>query len=123
MGRKCNESRRACARRLSSGRDRRKLGGKLRRGYQPRRLGRGEPNNSKKGGDENRIGRRGRRDRAVPTDASGHRPEPEFDRLRNILRAFNDQFSTLFTDAGRAPKRIPDDIAPKVTAYAAYQNA
>jgi type I restriction enzyme, R subunit len=59
----------------------------------------------------------------VPTDAHGHRPEPELDRLSNILKTFNDQFSTLFTDADRVAKRIRDDIAPKVAADAAYQNA
>jgi hypothetical protein len=59
----------------------------------------------------------------VPTDAHGHKPEPELDRLSNILKQFNDQFSTLFADADRVAKRIRDDIAPKVAADAAYQNA
>ena len=36
---------------------------------------------------------------------------------------FNDNFGTLFTDADRVAKRIRDDIAPKVAADAAYQNA
>jgi type I restriction enzyme R subunit len=59
----------------------------------------------------------------VPTDAHGHKPEPELDRLSNILKTFNEQFSTLFTDTDRVAKRIRDDIAPKVAADAAYQNA
>jgi type I restriction enzyme R subunit len=59
----------------------------------------------------------------VPTDAPGHKPEPELDRLSNILRTFNEQFGTLFTDSDRVAKRIRDDIAPKVAADAAYQNA
>jgi type I restriction enzyme R subunit len=59
----------------------------------------------------------------VPTDAHGHRPEPEMDRLSNILKTFNEQFGTLFTDTDRVAKRIRDDIAPKVAADAAYQNA
>ena len=59
----------------------------------------------------------------VPTDAGGRRSEPELDRLSNILRTFNEQFGTLFTDADRVAKRIRDDIAPKVAADAAYQNA
>ena len=59
----------------------------------------------------------------VPTDVSGHRPEPELDRLSNILKSFNEQFGTLFTDTDRVAKRIRDDIAPKVAADAAYQNA
>ncbi|MEO7853474.1 MAG: hypothetical protein ABIR94_14660 [Rubrivivax sp.] len=59
----------------------------------------------------------------LPTDASGHRPEPELDRLSNILKAFNENFGTLFTDADRVAQRIRDDIAPKVAADKAYQNA
>ena len=59
----------------------------------------------------------------VPTDGGGRKPEPELDRLSNILKTFNEQFGTLFTDADRVVKRIRDDIAPKVAADAAYQNA
>ncbi len=59
----------------------------------------------------------------VPTAAGGRKPEPELDRLSNILRTFNEQFGTLFTDSDRVAKRIRDDIAPKVAADAAYQNA
>jgi type I restriction enzyme R subunit len=59
----------------------------------------------------------------VPTDAGGRKSEPELDRLSNILKMFNDNFGTLFTDSDRVAKRIRDDIAPKVAADAAYQNA
>ncbi len=59
----------------------------------------------------------------VPTDAAGHKPEPELDRLSSILKAFNEQFGTLFDDADRVSRRIRDDIAPKVAADAAFQNA
>jgi type I restriction enzyme, R subunit len=59
----------------------------------------------------------------VPTDTHGHKTEPELDRLSNILKTFNEQFGTLFTDTDRVAKRIRDDIAPKVAADAAYQNA
>ena len=59
----------------------------------------------------------------VPTDVHGHKAEPELDRLSNILKTFNEQFGTLFTDTDRVAKRIRDDIAPKVAADAAYQNA
>ncbi|EAR22159.1 type I restriction endonuclease subunit R [Nitrococcus mobilis] len=59
----------------------------------------------------------------VPTDAAGHKGEPELDRLSNILKTFNEQFGTLFTDTDRVAQRIRDDIAPKVAADAAYQNA
>jgi type I restriction enzyme R subunit len=59
----------------------------------------------------------------VPTDSHGHKPEPEIDLLSNILKTFNDQFGTLFTDADRVARRIRDDIAPKVAADEAYRNA
>ena len=41
------------------------------------------------------------------------------DRLSNILKSFNEQFGTLFTDTDRVAKRIRDDIAPKVADAAA----
>jgi type I restriction enzyme, R subunit len=59
----------------------------------------------------------------VPTDGGGSKPEPELDRLSNILKVFNEHFGTLFTDADRVAKRIREDIAPKVAADEAYQNA
>lgn len=59
----------------------------------------------------------------VPTSAGGHKLEPELERLSNILKSFNDQFGTLFTDADRVVKRIREEIAPKVAADQAYQNA
>jgi type I restriction enzyme, R subunit len=59
----------------------------------------------------------------VPVEGGGHKREPELDRLSNILKAFNDHFGTLFTDADRVARRIKDDIAPKVAADPAYQNA
>jgi type I restriction enzyme R subunit len=59
----------------------------------------------------------------VPTEAGGRKSEPDLDRLSNILKTFNEHFGTLFTDTDRVAKRIRDDIAPKVAADAAYQNA
>jgi type I restriction enzyme, R subunit len=59
----------------------------------------------------------------VPTEGGGHKPEPELDRLSSIIKTFNESFGTLFGDADRVAKRIRDDIAPKVTADEAYQNA
>jgi type I restriction enzyme R subunit len=59
----------------------------------------------------------------VPTDAVGRKSESDLDTLSNILKTFNEQFGTLFTDTDRVAKRIRDDIAPKVAADAAYQNA
>ena len=58
----------------------------------------------------------------VPEGEGGKRV-PELDRLSNILKTFNERFGTLFTDADRVVKRIRDDIAPKVAADKAYQNA
>jgi type I restriction enzyme R subunit len=59
----------------------------------------------------------------LPTDGGGRKPVPELDRLSNILKTFNESFGTLFTDGDRVAKRIRDDIAPKVAADKAYQNA
>lgn len=59
----------------------------------------------------------------VPMERSGGKREPELDRLSNILRAFNENFGTLFTDSDRVVRRIRDDIAPKVAADPSYQNA
>lgn len=59
----------------------------------------------------------------VPVEGGGHKGEPALDRLSQILKTFNDNFGTLFTDGDRVAKRIREDIAPKVAANAAYQNA
>jgi type I restriction enzyme, R subunit len=59
----------------------------------------------------------------VPTEGGGHKGQPELDRLSNILKTFNDNFGTLFTDGDRVAKRIREDIAPKVAADLTYQNA
>lgn len=60
----------------------------------------------------------------VPTDGGGHRPEPELDRLSNIIRSFNDLFGNInWQDADRIRRLIANDIPNKVAANAAYQNA
>ena len=59
----------------------------------------------------------------VPVEGGGHKGQPELDRLSQILKTFNDNFGTLFTDGDRVAKRIREDIASKVAANAAYQNA
>lgn len=59
----------------------------------------------------------------VPIEGGGHKQQPELDRLSNILKGFNEQFGTLFTDGDRIIQRIRDDIAPKVAADEAFQNA
>ena len=59
----------------------------------------------------------------VPVEGGGYKRDPEMDRLSNILKTFNEHFGTLFTDADRVARRIREDIAPKVAADTAYQNA
>jgi type I restriction enzyme, R subunit len=59
----------------------------------------------------------------IPVSIGGGKGEPEMDHLSNILQSFNDQFGTLFSDSDRVLKRITEDIAPKVAADTAYQNA
>jgi type I site-specific restriction-modification system R (restriction) subunit len=60
----------------------------------------------------------------VPTSGGGHKPEPELDRLSNIIKSFNDQFGNVaFTDRDRVHRLITQDIPAKVAADAAYQNA
>jgi type I restriction enzyme, R subunit len=60
----------------------------------------------------------------VPTTGGGHRPEPELDRLSNILQTFNDQFGNIpWSDADRVHKLITEEIPERVAADAAYQNA
>lgn len=55
--------------------------------------------------------------------AAGRKPEPTLNKLSAILNTFNDQFGGLFSDADRVVQRIVNDIAPKVAADQAYQNA
>ena len=60
----------------------------------------------------------------VPTDAGGHRTDPEIDRLSNIIRGFNDLFGNLnWGDSDRIAKRVAIEIPEKVSANVAYQNA
>ncbi len=60
----------------------------------------------------------------VPTVGGGHKPEPELDRLSNIIKAFNDQFGNIpWTDADRVRKLITEEIPARVAADTAYQNA
>jgi type I restriction enzyme R subunit len=60
----------------------------------------------------------------VPTAGGGRKPEPELDRLSNILKAFNDQFGNIpWSDADRVHRLITEDIPNRVAADTAYQNA
>lgn len=60
----------------------------------------------------------------VPTTAGGFRPEPEVDRLSNIIRTFNDTFGNIgWTDEDRVRQLITEEIPARVAADAAFQNA
>jgi type I restriction enzyme, R subunit len=60
----------------------------------------------------------------VPTTGGGRMPEPEVDRLSNILRMFNDQFGNIeWKDADKIRQVIAEEIPTKVAADKAYQNA
>ena len=59
----------------------------------------------------------------VPTSGGGRKPEAVMDKLSNIIKSFNEQFGSLFSDTGRMEKRITEEIPTKVSADKAYQNA
>lgn len=60
----------------------------------------------------------------VPTEGGGYRPEPEMDRLSNIIKTFNSQFGNIeWTDTDRVHKLITEDIPARVSADVAYMNA
>jgi type I restriction enzyme R subunit len=60
----------------------------------------------------------------VPAAGGGRKPEPELDRLSNILKVFNDQFGNIeWTDEDRVNRLITEDIPRRVSADPAYQNA
>lgn len=60
----------------------------------------------------------------VPTERAGMHPEPELDRLSNIVRAFNDQFGNIsWTDADRVRRLITEEIPARLAKDTAFQNA
>ncbi len=60
----------------------------------------------------------------VPTSGGGRKPEPELDRLSNIIKAFNDQFGNIeWKDRDKVHRIISEEIPAKVSADKAYQNA
>jgi len=60
----------------------------------------------------------------VPTTGGGRLPDPDMDRLSNIIKAFNDLFGNIpWTDADRVHQLITVDIPNRVAADTAYQNA
>ena len=60
----------------------------------------------------------------VPTTAGGQRPEPEIDRLSNILKVFNDLFGDIeWQDADRVRELITETIPARVALDSAFKNA
>ena len=60
----------------------------------------------------------------VPNGASGHRAEPELDRLSDILRTFNEHFGDIrWEDADRVPQLIIETIPERVREDTAFRNA
>ncbi len=60
----------------------------------------------------------------IPAAGGGHKPEPELDRLSNIIKSFNDQFGNIqWTDRDRVHRLITEEIPTRVAADRAYQNA
>ena len=60
----------------------------------------------------------------IPTDGGGQKPEPEMDRLSNIIRDFNDRFGNIeWMDKDKIEKVIAEELPAKVAGDRAYQNA
>lgn len=60
----------------------------------------------------------------VPIGEGGRKPEPEFDKLSNILKNFNDLFGHIqWEDADRIARLIASDIPEKVKSDEKYVNA
>jgi len=60
----------------------------------------------------------------VPTTGGGGKPEPELDRLSNIIKTFNDQFGNIgWEDEDRIGRLITEEIPARVAADPAYRNA
>lgn len=60
----------------------------------------------------------------VPASGGGKLPEPELDRLSNIIRTFNEQFGNIdWRDGDMIKEVITHEIPAKVAADKAYQNA
>ena len=60
----------------------------------------------------------------VPTESGGQKPEPDMDRLSNIIRDFNDRFGNIeWKDQDKIEKVIAEELPAKVAGDRAYQNA
>ena len=60
----------------------------------------------------------------VPTEGGGQKPEPEMDRLSNIVKEFNSRFGNIdWKDQDKIGKVISEELPAKVAGDRAYQNA
>ena len=60
----------------------------------------------------------------VSTSGGGQKPEPEMERLSNIIREFNDRFGNIeWKDQDKIEKVIAEELLAKVAGDRAYQNA
>ncbi len=60
----------------------------------------------------------------VPTAGGGHAPDPDMDRLSNIVRNFNDLFGGIeWEDADRVAQLVTETIPARVAADTAFRNA
>ena len=60
----------------------------------------------------------------VSTDGGGQKPEPEMDRLSNIIRDFNDRFGSIeWKDQDKIEEVIAEELPAKVAGDRAYRNA
>ena len=60
----------------------------------------------------------------VSTSGGGQKPDPELERLSNIIRDFNDRFGNIeWKDQDKIKKVIAEELPAKVAADRAYQNA
>ena len=60
----------------------------------------------------------------VPTEEAGGRPEPELDRLSNIIATFNDLFGDIaWEDSHRVRRLITEEIPSRVAVDTAFRNA
>ena len=60
----------------------------------------------------------------VPTEGGGQKPEPEMDRLSNIIKDFNTRFGAIdWKDRDKIEKVIAEELPAKVAGDRAYQNA
>jgi type I restriction enzyme, R subunit len=59
----------------------------------------------------------------VPTSGGGRKPEPEMDKLSNIVNEFNQRYAGDYKDPERTLERIKGEIPKKVSEDKAYKNA